>query len=218
MEQTDIWSINPSTSATFFKTAAVVTGGVFPRALTLTNTDPVVAKEGAGYRLVFTSAGNDSGITFTINGAVVGNLVDGPSGVNYPEVVTGGNAGAVNSVYYYSRIDSIVISGAAAGTVAVGTVGSLALPRCRVKGFYVISAAGAGSLKIDRHTHTVTSGTPTTVTPGIAENILDVTTPGGATLTQFLSLPGQGILTGKQQNDFAVVVATALTDFTLFCG
>ena len=218
MEQTDIWSINPSTSATFFKTAATVTGGAFPRALTLTNTDPVVAKEGAGYRLVFTSGGDDRGITFTINGAVVGNLIDGPSSVNYPEVVTGGNAGAVNSVYYYSRIDSIVISGAAAGTVAVGTTGSLALPRCRVKGFYVISAAGAGSLKIDRHTHTVNLGTPTTVTPGIAENILDVTTPGGATLTQFLSLPGQGILTGKQQNDFAVVVATALTDFTLFCG
>ena len=218
MEQTDIWSINPSTSATFFKTAAVVTGGVFPRALTLTNTDPVVAKEGAGYRLVFTSAGNDSGITFTINGAVVGNLVDGPSGVNYPEVIVGGNAGAVNSVYYYSRIDSIVISGAAAGTVAVGTVGSLALPRCRVKGFYIVSAAGAGSLKIDRHTHTVTPGTPTTVTAGIAENILDITTPGGVTLTQFLSLPGQGILTGKQQNDFAVVVATTLTDFTLFCA
>jgi hypothetical protein len=209
MEQTDIWSINPSTSATFFKTAAVVTGGVFPRALTLTNTDPVVAKEGAGYRLVFTSAGNDSGITFTINGAVVGNLV---------EVITGGNAGAVNSVYYYSRIDSIVISGAAAGTVSVGTTGDLALPRCRVKGFYIVSAAGAGSLKIDRHTHTVTPGTPTTVTPGIAENILDITTPGGVTLTQFLSLPGQGILTGKQQNDFSVVVATTLTDFTLFCA
>jgi len=218
MEQTDIWSINPSTSATFFKTAAVVTGGVFPRALTLTNTDPVVAKEGSGYRLVFTSAGNDSGITFTINGAVVGNLVAGASAVNYPEVGTGGNAGAVNSVYYYSRIDSIVISGAAAGTVSVGTTGSLALPRCRVKGFYIVSAAGAGSLKIDRHTHTVTPGTPTTVTPGIAENILDITTPGGVTLTQFLSLPGQGILTGKQQNDFAVVVATTLTDFTLFCA
>ena len=218
MEQTDIWSINPSTSATFFKTAAVVTGGVFPRALTLTNTDPVVAKEGSGYRLVFDSAGNDSGITFTINGAVVGNLVDGPSGVNYPEVIVGGNAGAVNSVYYYSRIDSIVISGAAAGTVAVGTGGDLALPRCRVKGFYIVSAAGAGSLKIDRHTHTVTPGTPTTVTAGIAENILDITTPGGVTLTQFLSLPGQGILTGKQQNDFAVVVATTLTDFTLFCA
>jgi len=219
MEQTDIWSINPSTSATFFKTAAVVTGGVFPRALTLTNTNPVVAKEGAGYRLVFTSAGNDSGITFTINGAVVGNLnPQGASSINYPEVITGGNAGAVNSVYYYSRIDSIVISGAAAGTLSVGTTGSLALPRCRVKGFYIVGGAGAGSLKIDRHTQTTNPGTPTTVTPGIADNVLDVTTPAGATLTQFLSLPGQGILTGQQQDDFSVVVATAITDYTLFCG
>ena len=58
----------------------------------------------------------------------------------------------VNSTYFYSRIDSIVISAAAAGTLSVGTTGSLALPRCRVKGFYVVGDAGAGSLKIDRHT------------------------------------------------------------------
>jgi hypothetical protein len=53
-------------------------------------------------------------------------------------------------------------------------------------------------------------------------NILDISTPTGATLTQFLSLPGQGILTGRQQNDYAVVTddtgATDLTDYTLFCG
>ena len=212
MEQTDIWSINPSTSATFFKTEDTVTGGVFPRALTLTNTNPVVAKEGAGYRLVFTSAGNDSGITFTINGAVVGNLVDGPSSVNYPEVITGGNAGAVNSVYYYSRIDSITISKAAAGTVAVGTTGDLALPRCRIKGFYVLGDAGAGSLKINRFTYT-TSAYPTVA----VESLLDITTPAGATLTQFLSLPGQGILTGQQHNDFAVVTLDG-ADYSLFCG
>ena len=162
----------------------------------------------------------DTGITFTINGAVVGAL-DGHSAstVNYPEVVTGAAAGAaVNSVYYYSRIDSIVISGAAAGTLSVGTTGSLALPRCRVKGFYIVGGAGAGSLKIDRHTWTTTPGAPTTVTPGIAVNVLDITTPAGATLTQFLSLPGQGILTGQQPTDFSVVVDTAITDYTLFCG
>ena len=225
MEQTDIWSINPSTSATFLRDATTVTGGAFPRALVLkANTvvpgsPPVLAKDGAGYRLVFTSGGDDRGITFTINGSVVGAL-DGHSAstVNYPEVVTGGNAGAVNSVYYYSRIDSIVISGAAAGTLSVGTTGSLALPRCRVKGFYIVGGAGAGSLKIDRHTWTTTPGATTTVTPGIAINVLDVTTPAGATLTQFLSLPGQGILTGQQPTDFAVVVDTAITDYTLFCG
>ena len=226
MEQTDIWSINPSTSATFLRAATDVTGGAFPRALVLkANTlvpgsPPVLAKDGAGYRLVFTSGGDDRGITFTINGSVVGALdANSASTVNYPEVVTGAAAGAaVNSVYYYSRIDSIVISGAAAGTLSVGTTGSLALPRCRVKGFYIVGGAGAGSLKIDRHTWTTTPGAPTTVTPGIAVNVLDITTPAGATLTQFLSLPGQGILTGQQPTDFSVVVDTAITDYTLFCG
>ena len=215
MEQTDIWSINPSTSATFFKTAAVVTGGVFPRALTLTNTNPVVAKEGAGYKVIITSAGNDSGITFTINGAIVGQLtqqgqVPNP---NNPEVLAGGNAGAVTSAYFYSRVDSIVISAAAAGTVSVGTTGDLALPRCRIKGFYILSAAGAGSLKVDRFSYT-TSAYPTVA----VESLLDITTPAGATLTQFLSLPGQGILTGQQHNDFAVVTLATSTDYTLFCG
>ena len=222
MEQTDIWSINPSTSDTFFKTAATVTGGVYPRALTLTNTDPVVSKEGAGYQIIITSGGNDSGITFTINGAVVGELNNKvPSAAattaGVPEVLTGpdGTPTTVTSAHYYSRIDSIVISGAAAGTVAVGTVGSLALPRCRIKGFYIIGGTGTGSLKANIWSY----ATGTAVDTG---NILDISTPTGATLTQFLSLPGQGILTGKQQNDYTVVTddegAAVLTDYTLFCG
>ena len=216
MEQTDIWSINPSTSATFFKTAATVTGGTFPRALTLTNTNPVVAKEGAGYKVIITSAGNDSGITFTINGAIVGQLTEQGQvpNPNNPEVLAGGNAGAVTSAYFYSRVDSIVISAAAAGDgVSVGTTGDLALPRCRIKGFYILSAAGAGSLKVDRFSYT-TSAYPTVA----VESLLDITTPAGATLTQFLSLPGQGILTGQQHNDFAVVTLATSTDYTLFCG
>ena len=211
MEQTDIWSINPSTSDTFFKTAATVTGGTFPRALTLTNTDPVVAKEGAGYKVIITSGGNDSGITFTINGAVVGELNNKVPAASTPEVLTGGNVTSVTSAYFYSRIDSITISAAAAGTVAVGTTGDLALPRVRIKGFYLVGGATAGSLK----TNIWSFATGSAVDQG---NILDITTPAGATLTQFLSLPGQGILTGRQQNDYAVVTAAVLTDYTLFCG
>ena len=220
MEQTDIWSINPSTSATFFKTAATVTGGAFPRALTLTNTDPVVAKEGAGYQVIITSSADDRTATFTINGAIVGQLTEQGQvpNSNNPEVLDGANAGTVTSTYYYSRIDSITISKAAAGTVAVGTTGDLALPRCRIKGFYVVGGAGAGSLKVNRFTWETTEGAPSTVAPTNVESLLDITTPAGATLTQFLSLPGQGILTGQQQNDYAVVDDTAITDYTLFCG
>jgi hypothetical protein len=215
MEQTDIWSINPSTSATFFKTAATVTGGVYPQALVFTNTNPVVAKEGAGYKVIITSGGDDRTANFTINGAIVGQLTEQGQvpNSNNPEVLAGGNAGPVTSAYFYSRVDSITISKAAAGTVAVGTTGDLALPRCRIKGFYILSAAGAGSLKVNRFSYT-TSAYPTVA----VESLLDITTPAGATLTQFLSLPGQGILTGQQKNDFAVVTLTTSTDYTLFCG
>ena len=158
---------------------------------------------------------DDSGITFTINGAIVGQLADQGQVPypNNPEVITGPDTTTATSTYFYSRIDSIVISGAATGTVAVGTTGDLALPRCRIKGFYILSAAGAGSLKVDRFSYT-TSAYPTVA----VESLLDITTPAGATLTQFLSLPGQGILTGQQQNDFAVVTLTTSTDYTLFCG
>ena len=214
MEQTDIWSINPSTSATFFKTAATVTGGVYPQALVLSNTNPVVAKEGAGYKVIITSGGDDRTANFTINGAIVGQLTEQGQvpNPNNPEVLAGGNAGAVTSAYFYSRIDSITISKAAAGTVAVGTTGDLALPRCRIKGFYILGDAATGSLKVNRFSYT-TSAYPTVA----VESLLDISTPAGATLTQFLSLPGQGILTGQQQNDFAVVTLDG-ADYSLFCG
>jgi hypothetical protein len=214
MEQTDIWSINPSTSATFFKTAATVTGGVYPQALVLTNTNPVVAKEGAGYKVIITTTADDSGKTYTINGAIVGQLTElgQVPNPNNPEVLTGPNNTTVTSTYFYSRIDSIVISAAAAGDVSVGTTGDLALPRCRIKGFYVLGDAGAGSLKINRFSYT-TSAYPTVA----VESLLDITTPAGATLTQFLTLPGQGILTGQQHNDFAVVTLDG-ADYSLFCG
>jgi hypothetical protein len=214
MEQTDIWSINPSTSATFFKTEGTVTGGVFPRALVFTNTNPVVAKEGAGYKVIITTTADDSGKTYTINGAIVGQLTElgQVPNPNNPEVLTGPNNTTVTSTYFYSRIDSIVISAAAAGDVSVGTTGDLALPRCRIKGFYVLGDAGAGSLKINRFSYT-TSAYPTVA----VESLLDITTPAGATLTQFLTLPGQGILTGQQHNDFAVVTLDG-ADYSLFCG
>ena len=218
MEQTDIWSINPSTSTTQFLAATDVTGGVFPRALSLVaGSTPTVAKEGAGYQLIFTCVGAVTS-TFTINGAVVGELNNKvPSAAattaGVPEVIQGVTGGTVTSAHYYSRIDSIVVSAAVGGatTIAIGTTGALALPRCRIKGFYIVGGGTAGSLKANIWSF----ATGSAVDQG---NILDISTPAGATLTQFLSLPGQGILTGRQQNDYAVVTAAVLTDYTLFCG
>lgn len=76
-------------------------------------------------RIIFTSSGNDSGITFTITGT-------GNSGNVQSEVVTGANAGVASSVLDYATVTSIVASGASAGTVSIGTSGVAASPWVRL--------------------------------------------------------------------------------------
>ena len=62
----DIWAVTPSTSATYYRAAASIAGA---GALTLLTDD--AGPNGVGYKVRFTSAGNDSGITFTIVGITV---------------------------------------------------------------------------------------------------------------------------------------------------
>jgi hypothetical protein len=197
--QGDIWAVNPSTSATFYRAAAAIAGA---GDVTLTTTD--AGPNGIGYKIIITSAGDDTGITFTITGTKVGDLTGHAPTV---EVLTGVSGDAVTSTNYWASDISIVASGASAGDVSIGTTGDVALPRTRVKGFYIVCGATAGSLKVN--INGLTTGNNT---------VFDVSTPAGATLVQDLLLPGNGILTARQNNDYAVVVPTNLTDYTLFCG
>lgn len=66
-----------------------------------------------GSRVIITSAGNDSGITFKITGTDFANNVQS-------ETVTGGNATGVTSTLDYRTVTSIVASGAVASTVEAG--------------------------------------------------------------------------------------------------
>ena len=197
--QGDIWAVNPSTSATFYRAAAAIAGA---GNVTLTTTD--AGPNGIGYKIIITSAGDDTGITFTITGTKVGDLTGHAPTV---EVLTGVSGDAVTSTNYWASDISIVASGASAGDVSIGTTGDVALPRTRVKGFYIVCGATAGSLKVN--INGLTTGNNT---------VFDVSTPAGATLVQDLLLAGNGILTARQNNDYAVVVPTNLTDYTLFCG
>lgn len=67
-------------------------------------------------RVLITSAGNDSGITWTITGTDWNNAP-------ISEVLTGGNVAAVASLLDYATVTSIKASAAAASTVTVGTNG-----------------------------------------------------------------------------------------------
>lgn len=64
--------------------------------------------------IYITSAGNDSGITFTILGR-------GPTGNVQTEVVTGANTSVAASRNTYSALYSIKASGATASTITIGT-------------------------------------------------------------------------------------------------
>jgi hypothetical protein len=155
-----------------------------------------------GYKVLITSAGDDSGDTFTIVGYKVGALDSGPTA----EVVTGPNATTASSVNFYATIVNITASGASAGDVSIGTTGSLALPRTRLKAAYYVGTASAGTIVV-----TVNSTTGSTV--------LSVNTPASATVATHMDLPGAGLLTTRSgKDDFAIVTLTNVTYATLFCG
>ena len=193
----DIWAVTPSTSATYYRAAATITGA---GALTLLTQD--AGPNGVGYKVRFTCAGDNEGITFTIVGIKVGDL----TGKFTTEVVTGVDTGNADSTNFYAYIESITASGASATNVSIGTTGSIALPRTRLKGFYYLASGTAGSIKLNLNS---TSGA----------ELLNLSTPASATGTQDMFLPGMGILTTRSNNtDFSILTVTNVTDVTLFCG
>lgn len=197
MSTSDVWAITPSVSTTLYRAAASISGA---GALTLLTNDAGV--NGIGYKVIITSAGDDSGDTFTIVGQKVGDL----TGTATTEVVTGADTAAATSTNFYSYIQSITASGASAGNVSIGTTGSLALPRTRIRGFQYVGNSSAGTVVFNLNS---TSGA----------EILKVNTPASATATQQMSIPGAGILTTRSNNtDFAIMTLTQVALITVFCG
>jgi hypothetical protein len=195
--QYDIWAINSAPDDDILRTnASIAAAG----ALTLLTTS--VSPYGTGYKIGITSAGNDSGITFTIVGIKVGDL----TGANTTEVVTGANVGVATSANFYTVVSQITASGASAGNVKIGSVGSLALPRTRIKGLYYVATATAGSIKFNLNS---SSGSL----------LLQVDTPTGTAFSDSIIIPGEGILTTRNnRTDFAVMTLSEITSVTVFCG
>jgi hypothetical protein len=195
--QYDIWAINSAPDDDILRTNASIAGA---GALTLLTTS--VSPYGTGYKIGITSAGNDAGITFTIVGIKVGDL----TGANTTEVVTGANVGVATSANFYTVVSRITASGASAGNVKIGSVGSLALPRTRIKGLYYVATATAGSIKFNLNS---SSGSL----------LLQVDTPTGTAFSDSIIIPGEGILTTRNnRTDFAVMTLSEITSVTVFCG
>ena len=198
MATSDIWAITPSTSATLLRAAATISGA---GDITLLTND--VSPYGTGYKLLFTSVGNDAGITFTITGVKVGDL----SGASVTEEVTGANASTASSTNFYTSVSNISVDGASAGNVSIGTTGSLAFGRTRLKSLYYVGAGSAGSIKFNLNS---SSGTL----------LLQIDTPVSSTsFSDSVTIPELGILTQRSNStDFAVMTLDQVSNVTVFCG
>ena len=195
--QYDVWAVTPATDDAYYRANASIAGA---GALSLLANS--VGPNGYGYKLIITSAGNDSGITFTVTGIRVGDL----SNTVVSETLTGANAGTVTSSNFYSRVDSVTASGASAGNVKIGTTGSLALPRTRIKGLYYVASATAGTIKFN-------------VNNLASQLVLQMNTPASATHTTSLYMAAEGILTTRSTaRDFCVVTITDVSFVTIICG
>jgi len=198
MATSDIWAITPSTSATLLKAAGAIAGA---GDITLLTND--VSPYGTGYKLLFTSVGNDAGITFTITGVKVGDL----SGASVTEEVAGANASTASSTNFYTSVSNISVDGASAGNVSIGTTGSLAFGRTRLKSLYYVGAGSAGSIKFNLNS---SSGTL----------LLQIDTPVSSTsFSDSVIIPELGILTQRSNStDFAVMTLDQVSNVTVFCG
>lgn len=106
-------SVSASTK-TYNTIVSITTSGATGGAVTVGTSG--VATLDYARRIIITSGGNDSGITFALTGTDwTGNTIS--------ETITGANAGAASSVLDYKTVTSVRSSAAAAGTVTVGTNG-----------------------------------------------------------------------------------------------
>ena len=199
---TDIWAVTPSYSATLFRAAGTIGGA---GDITLLTNQPL--DNGAGYKILFTCAGDATAATFTITGYVAGDLSQSVT----TETVAGVDTGTATSVNYYSKITSISSDAAVATNVSIGNVitDGMALPRARLKGFYFVGSAGAGSVTLTLNGNAATDRV-----------LLSIATPANVE-SQQMSLPGDGILINgnEPETTFGVITqTTAVTSLTVFCG
>jgi len=154
-----------STVAAVGDDAALVINGALHSGGTVTNA--------SGRQVTILSAGDDSGISFT----VVGTDVNGDA---LSESVTGANAGTVTSSGFFKTITSITAVGDPAGNVTAGINNSAAdvifEGRARLKGFSIVSGGTAGTIEFRN-----ASPTGTTLfksrTIGTDNTTLDMTIP-----------------------------------------
>ena len=144
------------------------------------------------------SAGNDSGITFTVTGT-------DETLTAVTETITGANAGTSTGSTYFATISQIASSAAAAGNVSVGSGTSIAAPifrgSMRLTGLYVVNTGTAGTITFRQ---TSSSGTVR----------MKFNTVASANTTEYPDIPNEGIRFNS--GGYVVYTQTIMSSMTAF--
>jgi len=132
----------------------------------------------SGRVVTILSAGDDSGISFTVTGTDV-------SGDSQTESITGANAGTATGAKYFKTVTAIAAVGDPAGNVSAGiekAAGDVIFAgRCRMDGLSIVCSGTAGTLSF------------TTSSPA-GTSQLKIGSVASATSTRDVTIPDEGLL------------------------
>jgi len=176
-----------STTASISGAAALTING------TLTSGGSYTSGDNIGQLVTITSAGDDSGITFTVVGTdAVGDA--------QTEVVTGANTTVATSSGYFNTVASITTSASSAAAVTAGVTGTgtgtVFAGRTRIRGLQGLSGASAGNLLFKNTS--VTGTTLLTVPTQAAAELIEPYIPDNGILFKagaYVNV-GSGVSTG----------------------
>ena len=132
----------------------------------------------SGRIVTILSAGDDSGISFTVTGTDV-------NGDSQTESITGANAGTATGSKYFKTVTQIAAVGNPAGNVSAGVNASagdvIFAGRSRMQGLSIVCSGTAGTFSF------------TTTTPA-GTSLLKVGSVASATSTRDVTIPDEGIV------------------------
>ena len=160
-----------STTASISGAAALTING------TLTSGGSYTSGDNIGQLITITSAGDDTGITFTVVGT---NAV----GDAQTEIVTGADTAAATSSGYFNTVASITTSASSDAAVTAGVTGTgtgtVFAGRTRIRGLQGLSGTSAGNLLFKNTS--VTGTTLLTVPTQAAAELIEPYIPDNAVL------------------------------------
>jgi VCBS repeat-containing protein len=179
-----------STAAAVGNNANLVLGGALTSGGAVTFDEP--------RNITILSAGDDSGISFTVTGT-------DETATAVTESITGANAGTATGSTFFTTISQIAAVGNPAGNVSAGSGVSIAAPifrgRMRLRGLYAVNTGTAGTI-----TFREGSGTGTVR--------MQFNTVASANTTQYPDVPEDGILfVGGGYITYSVAGLSSMTVF-----